>query len=467
MSVLTNDICDLEILNRAHLLFDEDRTVKKLNLLSSTFFKREAYYKNFGIYVKGLRRVIEMLNDYNENIDHQNDINTEPFYYLIFIDKHVSEDRGIMRTINSSEYVIPILFKCSEYIKNDYHIDLFGTLVRFFPMFDFLNNPSKCVICIDVDLNREDRRKVTSLMRNIPPGVTGSGEIHRLIYAGETPYVFAGTLMFNRDHMPNELITKFIRSAHSITGTGHYGKRTTTFGYGIDEMFLNGHLLPAVKTYSVMIEYQISYFLYHSASYIAKQKRSESTYELLKLILKELYSPDMTIDSMIDLIESSYFVSDIKRMIRRQSRQEAYDSVLNVGEVGGVDDVDETETESQNLGDVELPPKSVSYKILRKLLGKRYDSEMSINDMMRLVDESTYNVLEKNPINNSLAERFYYVIHDLLSRNKKWLEPNVMNLIDQHLRNIISAVIIFDIDPDKREIVDVKTYDVVYTDEII
>lgn len=463
MSILSNDICTLEILNRAHLLFDDNDKVKKLNLLSSTFFKRDKYYKNFGIYVKGLRRTIEMLEDYNQTVS-ESESESEPYYYLLFVDQNVRDDRGIMKTINSSEYVIPILFRCAEYIdtSEQYHIDLFGTLVRFFPMFDFENNPSKRVMCIDIDLNREDRRKVLSLMRNTPPGITASGEIHRLIYHGETPYVYAGTLMFNQDYMDQGVITKFIRSAHTISGTGHYGKRTTTFGYGIDEMFLNGHLLPLAGTYSILIEYQISYFLYHSSAFIAKQKRAESTHQILKLILHDLYSPNMTISSMLQIIESSYFVSDIKREIRRQSRQSAYDAIDIDSELD-----EGLSTESSEIGIVKLPPESTSYRILRKLLGNQYSSDMSVSDMLKLVDENTYNVMEKNPINNSLAERFYYVIHDLLSRNKKWLEPNVMNLIDQHLRNIISAVVVFKIDPDNRKIDNIETYDTIYTDEIL
>ena len=34
-----------------------------------------------------------------------------------------------------------------------YHIDLFGTLVRYFPLFNFNNNDAKSVIVVDIDIN--------------------------------------------------------------------------------------------------------------------------------------------------------------------------------------------------------------------------------------------------------------------------------------------------------------------------
>ena len=44
-----------------------------------------------------------------------------------------------------------MLFHCDNYIIDKYHRGTFGTIIRFFPMFDFKNNDSDIVIIIDSD----------------------------------------------------------------------------------------------------------------------------------------------------------------------------------------------------------------------------------------------------------------------------------------------------------------------------
>lgn len=487
MEILTNDICHFEILAKSHLLFEDDNTPKNVNVLSGVFFKRGEYYKNFGIYVSGLDRTVKFVDEYNDKIKKSNKSSNDKnsdlqhFIFLLFIDQNIREDSKIMNIIESSKWTVPVLFRCPVYMEGNYHIDLFGTLVRFFPMFNFKNNPSKnsVVITIDIELNREDRRKVEALMRNRPRGVIASGEIHNLIYKGEIPYIYSGTLCFNHEKLNSSLITKFIESAHTIIGTGHYGKRKTTFGYGIDEMFLNSHLIPAVKNYSIIIEYQISYFLYHSKPYITKQKREEVTSKILQMILYDIYDPGLTVNNMFNIIKESQFVHDIKNMIRHQAR--------NTGEIAVDADVDintDTDTDTDKTTsvldseivnvDVEYEKskiienkESTMHKILFHLLGDLYDRDKSIEELLIIVDEKTYNIKEKNEINNALAERFYFIIHDLVTHNRVWLETDVMRLIDEHLRNIISAYVVFEVNPDTRRIESVKTYDVIYTDSII
>ena len=87
------------------------------------------HYKNFHIYINGLKRWDVFLND------------NKKYKFLIFIDKHVLNDNRIMNIINGKpDQFIPILFTCSDYIKDNYHLDVFGALVRFFPIFNFDNN---------------------------------------------------------------------------------------------------------------------------------------------------------------------------------------------------------------------------------------------------------------------------------------------------------------------------------------
>jgi len=490
MNILSNDICRLEILDRAHLLFNDDNSPKNPNLLSGVFFKRPEYYKNFGIYVNGLDRTVKFVDEYNKEVDNimsqpknKRTHNPEKFVFILFIDRNIRDDRKIMSIIDSSVNTVPVLFTCSAYMEDIYHIELFGTLLRFFPMFSFPHNPStkSTVITIDIELNREDRRKVDTLMKHRPKGVTASGEIHNLIYKGEIPYIYSGTLCYNRKKLDPSLITTFINSAHTIVGTGHYGKRQTTFGYGIDEMFLNSHLIPAVKKYSIIIEYQISYFLYHSQPYIRKQKRENISHNMLKMILYDMYSPELTITDMLNIINNSQSTSDIKDMVVKsknrkittispldKTKNNKFPSKITESELESKTNIDSDNLESDNLeSDNIYPSDTVMHKILQKLLGDMYDPSRSLDELLEMVDESTYNVRDKNPINNALAERFYYIIHDLVKNNNIWLESDVMRLIDKYLRNIVSAYVLFEVDPDNKEVVNITTFDAVYTDRII
>jgi hypothetical protein len=485
MNILSNDICRLEILSKSHLLFNDDNSPKNPNLLSGVFFKRPGYYKNFGIYVSGLARTVKFIDEYNREVDEmvakpeaERTGNPEHFVFLLFIDQNIRDDKKLMGIIASSEYTVPILFTCAAYMEEGYHFDLFGTLVRFFPMFDFPHNPStdSTVITIDIELNREDRRKVAAQMRYLPKGVTASGEIHNLIYKREVPYIYSGTLCFNRDKLESSLITRFIESAHTITGTGHYGKRKTTFGYGIDEMFLNGHLIPAVKTFGIIIEYQISYFLYYSQPYIRKQKRENVSHDMLKMILYDLYSPELTVNDMLSIINNVQDISDIKKMVASKDRRITTITPLDKDEKFPDKKVTDTDTDLESeavLDSDKIDTDKVEYKdsimhkILQKLLGDMYDSKRSIDELLDVVDEKTYNVRDKNPINNALAERFYFIVHDLVKNDKVWLEVDVMRLIDKYLRNIISAYVIFDVDPDNKEITNITTFDTIYTDRIV
>lgn len=497
--ILDNDLCKFEILNRKHLILNDDLTPKSVNLVSAVFFKRDQYYKNFGIYVKGLARTIRFIDNYNEEVEQNNKQNNksnmENFYFLLFIDSNIRNDSKIMKIIERSENTVPILFKCPTYIEGEYHVDLFGTLVRFFPMFNFKNNPAKNVICIDIELNKEDTRKIKALMTHQPQGVSASGEIHKLIYNGEIPYIYAGTLMFNREKLDLKIIIDYIESAHLIKNTGKYGKRKTTFGYGIDEIFLNQYLLPIVKEYSIIIGYQISYFLYFSKPYIKSQKRAQTTKNMLKLILYDMYNPDLTIDDMIEFVDKSLFMQDLKREIKRQTNEpgpitstsdgelvsdkspitietdEKSDKIISsyVGEfpIMTTESDEKSNEKEDKITDADVNDFSTVRKILQNLLGDLYNPSLSVDELITIVDKKTYDILEKNEVNNALAERFYYVIHDLCKNNKVWMEKDIMKLIDDNLRNIISAIVLFKIDPDNKEITDVTTYDAVYTNTII
>lgn len=290
--ILTNNLCEFEILNNIDIL--ENNPV---NILTTVFFKRDQYYKNFDTYIKGLQRLTKFIDDPTVNP------NNNKYFLLLFIDNNVYNDQQLMTIINESPNTIPVLFKCSNYMKDNYHIDLFGTLIRFFPMFDFDNNPFDICCCVDVDLHVDDYYRLKQLMINKPKGFIAGGDAVKLIYENKPAYIYAFLIYYNQDKENKQLLENFILNADKIESLGHYGKRLTTFGYGIDEIFINDILLPIIKNYTVVIEYQISYFLYHSKQYLLEKKNMIITSKILNMILGKYANKDFNVNRKLNYID--------------------------------------------------------------------------------------------------------------------------------------------------------------------
>ena len=286
MSYLENDICNLKLIENSKL------SKNKINILSTAFFKMDKHYKNFNIYLNGLKKWIKFLNSFNHD-----------YTLRLFIDNNVYNDREIMKLIRSTNKIQPILFSCNNYKKDNYHIDLFATLVRFFPYFNFKNNDSKNVIVVDLDLHDEDYRRCKYLMENNLDTFTGMGNIEHYFYKHKSIYMIAAT-MSNPHKFDKDIIINFIENAHNIKDTGFYNKRFKPFGFGVDEIFINKYLLSNIDKYASIIEYNISYFMYHSKQRIMKSKNSEI---IFKYILGKYYKKGMSVYDMYKFIDKQTY----------------------------------------------------------------------------------------------------------------------------------------------------------------
>ena len=125
---------------------------KKINVLSTCLFKLEKGYADFNKYLNGAKFIKETANKLN-------------FYLLIFLDNSILIENDILKQLR--EYVdddktIFIKYDCPKFKKDEnYHKGVFGTMIRFFPIFNFPNNPFKKVIVSDIDFgaNRDKRIK--------------------------------------------------------------------------------------------------------------------------------------------------------------------------------------------------------------------------------------------------------------------------------------------------------------------
>lgn len=100
-------------------------------------------YKEFSVYLNGLYEM------YNYVID-----NLKNYKIRLFIDNSIYKDENIMKILNKMTEIEIVLYECKDLLlKNNknFHEGLFGTLIRFFPMFNFLNNDAQIVFVTDID----------------------------------------------------------------------------------------------------------------------------------------------------------------------------------------------------------------------------------------------------------------------------------------------------------------------------
>ncbi len=303
---LKNDICNFEI------EFDLDPN-NKIDILCTCFFKMNEHYKKFNHYVNGLIRLIDLVNSQSK------------YKLRIFIDQNVRDDEYIYKLLKSSDKIQIVVYKCANYMKGKYHVDLFGSLVRLFPLFDFDNNDSNNVIVIDVDILPEDIKTLKSIISLdiTDKQIIGKGRAEDLIIKKIQPHFYCNLCGFFNKKYSKKIITDFISNAENIKDVGLYGVRKTPFGFGVDELFLNKYFiyydnnknLSDVKL-GVIFNYDMNWFLY----YYKKDLMLESeriTNELLKLILGKFYKKGMDTNKMFNYIDRNIYGKNDSNYVKR------------------------------------------------------------------------------------------------------------------------------------------------------
>jgi hypothetical protein len=134
-----NNLCDIQYIGR--------EPNKDSILICSSLFKLNDMYKDISVYINGLIKLT-------------NHIIKQKYHLLLFYDHSVIQDEKFILYMNSNiENNSPVLFckyNCVSFIKNNLHRGLFGTFVRFYPLFiDKYKNNIIYIRDIDVDNNNE------------------------------------------------------------------------------------------------------------------------------------------------------------------------------------------------------------------------------------------------------------------------------------------------------------------------
>jgi hypothetical protein len=319
MEYLKNNICKFTP------LFPIDYN-KKINMFSSCFFKMvNRGYKDFSTYVNGLK-------DLNDKI-----IKRKLDYKIrLFIDESIHSDKEIFGMIKKLECVQPVLYSCPNFIiEEKYHIGLFGTMVRFFPFFNFPNNDANIVISSDIDstnltgiINDINMIKKYSFFNDIY--LLKSGDLNRsLRYRYNflhnnilNPYVFALSFVSCRRINSNvftDFIIKVKNDKNSLAYSYHYKvnkyeneddiskyKSHGSFIYGVDEYFLNDILCPYLIDNKLCYVVRTSWDIFGTLYFVLQMKKAieDKEINLIKYIYDYVYGElGIKNDKKMDIVE--------------------------------------------------------------------------------------------------------------------------------------------------------------------
>jgi hypothetical protein len=295
-SYLENDICKFKI------LYKFDKKIK-YNILSACFYKMDKYKKNFKKYTDGLQKLI----DY---------INSQDIYILkLFIDENIYIDKNIMNVINSCKKLHLVIFTCSSYISDKYHFDNFGSLIRYFPLFNFPNNDANNIIICDIELNEDDFNKLKTLTEYTTKKreflYIGSGYMFNI--SKKLPYILGGLVGLFNYKFNHNIIIDFIKNIKDIKDKGLYEKRFTDFGFGTDEIFLNNYLIKKDNykllfdnniNIGIITNYNTIWFMYFQYVHTEILKLNKDSPKIFKFILGKYYIKNSTLDDMFKSIDT-------------------------------------------------------------------------------------------------------------------------------------------------------------------
>lgn len=268
---LQNTIC------KFYPRFQPDYDQKKILLCAVLFKLYQGGYKSFDKYLNGLKYIDEYIKE------------TYPYMTLrLFIDDSIHRDLSIMQFLSTLDIEVVHFVPRKKFTIGKHLKGLFGTLIRFFPMFDFPNNDCSLCIPIDIDIPADD---IELYMRHFDENITpflndehlniscrGRVETNRVFnqirHNKLLPYFYASDFI-TRGGYPKELITDFLENVDkgsSITTVyaGHKNTKLsyTNFIYGVDEYFINYTLLDHILSQELGVRFFVSF---HILSHLQKR----------------------------------------------------------------------------------------------------------------------------------------------------------------------------------------------------
>ena len=261
------------------------------------------------------------------------------FKLLLFLDETSMNDKYIAKLINkykSDNKFIINLFECSEFVDptTHLHIDLFGTLIRFIPFFDFENSncygkriisidvePSKYIYnCLNTLIKVDNEYSLSSLGKKNPLDIIyyGIAKLNvidketnfRIIRKTNLPYALASNICV-KTKLPKDILINFLKNHHYVENlTWVYGALTTAYDRGVDELFINQILIPECQRLNYRIGYYYYFTIVEGLYYYKDQlMTNKDTHKILQYIYSGNKKPsvEMTVDQLFIILDQMFY----------------------------------------------------------------------------------------------------------------------------------------------------------------
>lgn len=323
---LSNNIC------RFYPLSEIDFSKKK-TIVSVVLFKLYGGgYKSFDLYLDGLERISKYVKRYKNTV------------VRLFIDNTIFYDKPLMERLGELDIELVRFVPKPEFTFKGHLKGLFGTLIRFFPMFDFPNNDCELCILSDIDLLNDEEVEYRfdlfekNFKENIEVGVgvclvcdsyLETNRNHYNVKHGMLlPYFHAGAFEVCCKFDKNVLI-KFLESAEKSEEvmTIYYKHKNakleyTKFIYGVDEYFLNTVLIDYIVKEKIGITLRARFNILSSLRKrlklwdLAPERKNAALYaEIMAYVLGKEYLEKNPRTSFLELEKRSGDPDILQRLI--------------------------------------------------------------------------------------------------------------------------------------------------------
>lgn len=321
---LENDICNFKP------LFKIDYKKKK-NIYSAVFFKpKNGFHKNFEIYYQGLKKLYSYIYQ-----------NYKDYSLRLFIDKSIYNDKDIFPELEKLNKMEIVVYECCDFKnknKDNFHLGLFGTIVRFFPMFNFKNNDAKIVKIIDIDFKYKTQQFNQNLNDNLNIALQFDKNIyfyadtrifHHCISANVSkyghiiPYIISSKIISVKRLNTQPLIKYILETKNKNSLNTNYKQNGQSkyekYIFGFDEYFLNHDLLKYCieNNKKFMISYRyyfLSPFFWFNELGIEKNKNKMNQYlnDILDISKKNNKNEnnDYSMQNKINILDKLFYLEN-------------------------------------------------------------------------------------------------------------------------------------------------------------
>ena len=231
-------------------------------LVCSSVFKLKDSYKDWSKYADGIRTILNQIDDeYVKNPDCG-------IVYRMYYDDSMGTEK-IIDEIKQKKYCELVKYNCEPYKSEGYHYGIFGTLMRFLPMFDSYKRDWNVYCCVDIDsplplanIFKFEKSSDQFFFKTKPcyyirkhVNIEGMKTTDRIIASSIFSKIqFDSNIFFNfltefiNREKPYQVFKKMLLESNYITEDefeNRYNKFEKDNGvvYGLDEFFINDYIL--------------------------------------------------------------------------------------------------------------------------------------------------------------------------------------------------------------------------------